>query len=372
MSTVWGVGKLFHKRTIDVWEWKQSDILKKRLPNNPNWSALAEKHAAMSFTPLQLAHAVVKADFLNPTSIILPGIGFLLQASQIVDFNQVDFRLANGGATALNDFSGTSLCGRLAQGFTLLYADKKGYSFVGPLRTHLVACGALSPGAKAVKAADFLFEDANKDRIIVESKGSFADTGNDPTIVKTKLKRALENQVAPWINKLTPPASKGFVFLSQMRETGHKEKSALIFVDPPSDQIIDPVDVPEDWLKRHNYAAWLTIMGLPRPAQRLRARDESRLRKISLPIFKVGRWKIVATQPYYHWGFGTGFGVGMEASALEMVSDARSGRVENLIGYRGLEGVDDEGMFRGSLMHDGSYLGPLRGRDLIGFRTFIL
>jgi len=372
MSAVWGVAKLFHKRTIEVWEWNQSDILKKRLPNDPDWSSLATQHAAMSFTPLELAHAVVKADFLNPSNLILPGIGFLLQASQIVDFNQVDFRLADGGATALNDFSATSLCGRLAQGFALLYADQKGYSFVGPLKAHLVACGVLSPGAKGVKAADFLFEDANKNRIIVESKGSFADAENDPTTVKSKLKRALKKQVTPWINKLTPPASKGFVFLSHMRETRHKEKSAFIFVDPPADQIIDPVDVPEDWLKRHNYAAWLTIMGLPGPAQRLRAKDESRLNKITMPIFKVGRWKIAATLPCCHWWGRTGFGVGMEAGALEKVSHARAGRVKNLIDYRGLEEVDDRGRFRGSLMHDGSYLGPLRRRDLIGVRTFIL
>ena len=132
------------------------------------------------------------------------------------------------------------------------------------------------------------------------------------------------------------------------------------------------MDVPEDWLKRHNYAAWLTAMGFPLPAQRLRAQDESRLRRITLPIFKVGRWKIAAAPPYNRWWGGTGFGLGMEASALEMVSDARSGRVENLIRYRGLEGMDDGGRFRGSLMHDGSYLGPLHGRDLIGFRTFTL
>lgn len=368
LSTLRSLGNIFRKRTIEVWEWKRSDVLRKRLKNNPNWSALASKHADMYFTPLQLAHSVVKADLLNPGSLMLPGIGFLLQASQIVDFNQLDFRLANGGATALNDFSSTSLCGRLAQGFTLLYADKKGYHFAGPLKAHLVACGALSPGGKSVKAADFLFEDAKKDRIIVESKGSFADIENDPTAVKGKLKHALENQVAPWLNKLTPPASKGFVFLSHMREAGHREKSALIFVDPPADQIIDPVDVPEDWLKRHNYAAWLTIMGFPRPAQRLRDRDESGLRKITLPIFKVGRWKIAFAPPFFHWGFG----VGMEANALQMVSDARSGSVENLIEYRGIEGVDDGGEFRGSLMGDGSYLGPIRSRDFIDVRTFIL
>ena len=368
LNTAWSLGKVFRKRTIEVWEWQQSEVLKKRLPNNPTWSTLASPHAAMNFTPLQLAHAVVKADFVDPSSLMLPGIGFLLQASQIVDFNQSDFRLAVGGATALNDFSSTSLCGRLAQGFSLLYADRKGYCFAGPLRAHLIGCGALPPGGKPVPAADFLFEDGNKDRIIAESKGSFAHIENNPTLVKSKLKHALEKQVTPWLNKLTPPASKGFVFLSHMRETGHKEKSAFIFVDPPSDQISEPIDVPEDWLKRYNYAAWLTIMGFPRPAQRLRNRDESGLMKISLPIVKVGRWKIAVTQPFFHWGFG----VGMEANTLQMVSDARSGNVENLIEYRGIEGVDDRGEFLGSLMGDGSYLGPLRRRDFIESRTFIL
>ena len=39
------------------------------------------------------------------------------------------------------------------------------------------------------------------------------------------------------------------------------EESLIAFVDPEANEPADPVEMPEDAIRRSNYASWLTLMG---------------------------------------------------------------------------------------------------------------
>ncbi len=117
----------FGKSSVDVYEWNQSDVRKDRLPNGPIWTSLATPRQKLNFTGWQLAHAVVKADYLIERALLLPGLGLLLQLDHIVDFASAsNLKLVPGTVDTLNNFTRTSLSGRIGQGLSLLFAQSKG------------------------------------------------------------------------------------------------------------------------------------------------------------------------------------------------------------------------------------------------------
>ncbi|MCW4578896.1 hypothetical protein, partial [Gluconacetobacter entanii] len=196
-----GVGKLltaFGTKSIDVYEWTQANVRKARLPNGPIWGNLALPRPRLQFNGWKLAHAVTKADYLVERNLLLPGLGFLLQIDGIIDFSAgANLRLVPGSVATLNDFTRTSLTGRVGQGLSLLFAQSKGYRFV----CHLASDGdvvrhmASALPTKKLKAADFLFENGGGRRVILESKASFSQLVNEPSLIKSVLKTALMDQV---------------------------------------------------------------------------------------------------------------------------------------------------------------------------------
>lgn len=62
---------------------------------------------------MNLAHAVVTADFLDYTSPLLPGLGFLLQSYEIIDWTNPDLCLNKDGANKLSDVAHSALCARI-------------------------------------------------------------------------------------------------------------------------------------------------------------------------------------------------------------------------------------------------------------------
>ncbi|RDJ10120.1 hypothetical protein B5K05_13385 [Rhizobium phaseoli] len=238
---------LLGNRSVRVWEWHEADILKPRLPNDPDWYSYAEELPRLTFSGWQLAHAIAKADFLNLKNPLLPGLAFLLQSASLVATSSANLRVVDNITGVLNDFALTSYNGRIAQGISLLFANKCGYIFAG----HLASDPAVPKNAKA---ADFIFEDGARHRMILESKGSFSQNANEPTKVKTILKAALERQVKPWLRKISPPATKGFATLTCIRGISQLEDSALIFVDPPGQRGDEPISFEDSWVRRRNYA----------------------------------------------------------------------------------------------------------------------
>ncbi len=375
------IGRLlaaFGTSSIDVYEWEQADVRKLRLQNGPIWENLTESHPELQFTGWALAHAVTKVDYLVERDLLLPGLGFLLQIDRIIDFSAgANLRLVPGSAATLNDFTRSSLSGRVGQGLSLLFAQSKGYRFVCHLASDVAVASHIASLGRKTKAADFLFENNSGARMILESKASFSQPANDPTPIKSTLKAALTGQVDYWMTRITPPASKGFALYSCLRETGNAVPSALIFVDPPEEPILEPVELPQDQVRRRNYAAWLMAMGLFETARALLQPRRDGLRQIELPVIRIGERRFAVTVQYYfppykHWGLGAG----LEVSVLEAISAALSGEDGPLLAYDvsfpdGPDMAASE-IESGSIFPDGSYFGTFDVADVERFQSFLL
>lgn len=256
---------------IDVYEWDEAKVTK-RLPNHPKFKQLTTAKTPLTFTGLNLAHAVVKADFLDRCDLTLPGLGFLLNVVDILQWGTGDIKIVPNIQNVLNDFSLTSLAGRVGQGFTILYGQSLGYTFQCHLSTHVANTQPnLLPALKMHKAADFVFTDGNQ-TFLFESKGSFTLNTNDPKKIKAVLKAALEDQVDPWMALLAnPPPTNGYAVYTCLRD-GSADPSTICVVDPPGDES-HPNDrripVSPETIMRENYAAWFRAMGLNNVASRL-------------------------------------------------------------------------------------------------------
>lgn len=258
------------RTSIEVYEWNQIDVRKKRLPNASKLHSLSTKHPDLSFSGCSLAHAVVKADYLDRRNLTMPGFGFLLQACSVIDFGVSPIELKSGAAKALNDFSLSSMAGRVGQGLAILYGHRLGLKFAAHLRSHVesLPVGSAGTAHKNEAMADFLFA-TNQQTVIIESKGSFSLRENDPSPIKAVLKAALQDQIDPWMRHLQPTPSNGYVIYSCLRE-GASEPSAMFIVDPEGDTI-ESSDVPlsVEQVMRENYGAWLRAMGMTDSAERL-------------------------------------------------------------------------------------------------------
>lgn len=371
-----GLGRLlaaFGTSGLDVYEWEQSDVRRPRLKNGLIWKDLTSPRPELQFNGWSLAHAVAKTDFLVDRDLLYPGLGFLLQIDRIIDFKAGgNLRLVPGSASTLNDFTRTSLSGRVGQGLSLLFAQSKGYRFVSHLASDAGVASHMASLKGKAKVADFLFEDAKGKRMILESKASFARTENDPIPIKSTLKAALTKQVDYWMMRVTPSASKGFVLYSCLRESGNPVPSALIFVDPPEQPIREPVEIPQSEVRRRNYAAWLSGMGLIETARMLLEPDRDGRRGIVLPIFQIGTRLFACTVESASFYEGRWLAKGLEVCALKAVSAAVGGDNAELIAYSGLDEAAREIAF-GSIFPDGSYLGELdEHAKFQGYQTFQL
>lgn len=369
------ISSAFGQTQLPAFELDRATVMLPRLPNAPDWGKLSKVSNAVAFTGWQLAHAVIKADFLDNRNATLPGIGFLLQSHELLDFKKGGMTLSAGAINALSDISQSSLTGRIGQGLTILFAQSRGYMFSGHLRSYLLDNGMKTADAKGkqLPMADFLFADAAGSSAIVESKASFSQKVNDPTAIKTVLKRALENQVEPWMTRLNPPPAKGYVVYACLREaTPGAHSSALIFVDPPASD--GPRDIQNSpvQLRRQNYAAWLAAMNLRRPSLRLREVESAG--KPAPFVFNIvsleGREFAVGGRP------GCGPVLGLDVAAMKAIGQATSGDETALAAYRfdQFDAVAQQSSGRGrySVFPDGSLLGSIAGAALRGTRRFEL
>lgn len=324
-------------QSIEVYEWSETNIRKKRLPNGPIWADLAQPKSALQFNGWELAHAVMKADYLIDRNFLLPGLGFLLQLDQIVDFRSAaNLSLVSGSPATLNDFTRTSLSGRLAQGLSILFAQQNDYCFVGHLASDPAVKAHLASGtSKTKQVADFLFEGTAKDRMILESKGSFVQADNHPSKIKSVLKNALEDQVDYWMGKVTPSATKGFAVYSCLREAGNPTPSALIFVDPPLKRVSEPIELPEAWVRRHNYAAWLRVMGLDQTAKALREDAREGHGSVELPVITIGGRRFAMSHFFPQVKRGRWLCMGLDVGAMTAIGRALRGNVSDLMAIEG-------------------------------------
>jgi hypothetical protein len=376
------VGSLGSK-TLPVAELSMATVGLKRLPRAPQWNALTVQRDELRFTGTQLAHAVIKADYLEYRNPLLPGIGLVLQSHHIIDWNSQQFCLRAGGATLLSDFARSSLTGRLGQGLALLFSHYRGFSFTCHLREYLESQGISTRGAdgRALPVADFLCDGNANDRCIVESKATFSQQQNCLSSTKSDLKSALDKQVLKWMNRVNPPVAKSFVVKSYLREhtDPHSDPSVLAFVDPPGDDEERDVELSSATVRRENYAAWLTAMGLTAEGERLRNRQADGRQEVPFIVFEIGQRRIAfpAEDERMFWPdffhYGHTLPIGIDDAALTAIENSVAGDDEPLLAYVPQDGfpVQGEG-YAYSVFPDGSFLGNFRRRPPVDFRRVSL
>jgi len=294
------------RTSIEVYEWQEADVRQRRLQSPPNFAKLTTRQQDLTFSGWSLAHAVVKADYLDRRNLAMPGFGFLLQAEGLIELGRSPLQLRAGASKALNDVSLTGLSARVGQGLAILYGHSLGLAFAAHLRSHVQGLPAGSQGVEHQDdaMADFLFANKHK-TVVIESKGSFTLKNNDPTAIKSVLKRALTKQVDPWMGYLQPAPSNGFVVYSCLREASWAP-SALFVVDPEG-QGGDPPQLPfgQDQVLRENYAGWLRAMGLPDAAARLVrstfGQEDGFPAEVSFHITKIGGREYAFRGDYVDW-----------------------------------------------------------------------
>lgn len=371
----------FRRSSIELYEWQRADVLSaKNLPKGTKWESKATKTGELELTGFRMAHAVLKADFLDHSQLVFPSIGFLLQVNRIIDFgSRSNLRLHQGASNSLGDIAQSSLTARLGQGLSLLFAEAQGYHFVGHLESDpTVRKNCARKGLTRV--ADFMFETQGQGRMILESKASVKLPNNDPSRVKSKLKNALQKQVDPWMQVLTPSPQKGYAVYSCLREVGNSTPSALIYVDPPEERGDFQFELPPDWVRRNNYAAWLRLMELDDAARRLLPSStgldaKSEPKSEQLRICEVGgRVFALANLGRRAHTRRIYFTAGIEVGALEAICSAIRGDASQLLEYQAMPTLDVErpSSLQASVLGDGTFFGAVRGDELRDVRDFKL
>jgi hypothetical protein len=160
---------------------------------------------------------------------------------------------------------------------------------------------------------DFVFERTSRDVALMEAKGSVVNPAKDRPNVKADLSQALK-QLDAWTGVITPKPKKSFAIGTYLRGEDDKSEdpSLIAFVDPPgsspgtsggvgpegpaSDAPM-PAEggTPSDVVRRCNYGAWLSGMGLVQSGSALRALRERATERLSLPVVRVGQRDVAIT-----------------------------------------------------------------------------
>lgn len=387
----------FGQKSVEVYEWDKSKIVGGRLDDHAAWGNVTSPRAQLQFTGWELAHAVVKADFVTSGNYGLASLGFLFQMDRILDFtSSPNLRLAKGAARAMNDVTQTSVIGRVGQGLSMLFAQSLDYRFACHLAT-LPEVGTWLAANRSTKVekkvADFLFENEAGQRMILESKATFTLDTNNPIAVKGKLRPALMKQVEPWMPRINPAALKGFAVHSALRERG-AAPSAIAFVDPEGD---GPAGEVSSFVRRENYAAWLAVMGIRGGADRLRGTqftDEFDPTPVELLLAEIGGRKYALViidelvfrpiamkkRPPHQTpkiSFGDShlvphlFAIGLEIEGARAVQKALQGNDEALLAYRpDTDGEVPTDVLR-SIFPDGTLFGLVRPDEIRGSEQFV-
>lgn len=364
---------------IDLYEWKREDVLSARLSNNPLWSHFATPVGTLPLSGIRLAHAVIKTDYLIARNHALPSLGFLLQMDQIIDFgSSANLRLMPGASSVLADVTQSSLAGRVGQGFSLLFAEARNYSFLGHLSSDSSVLAHLAlTGSKRV--ADFLFEHNDCSRMILESKASFTLKDDACSPIKRMLKKALSEQVLPWMSVVTPTPSKGYAVFSCLREAGNKTNSAIIFVDPPGKESDGPrIKFPEDWVRRQNYGGWLRAMGLPEAANRLLAGSDREITgkpepvPMSIVAINGRRYCVLTSVERPNHLKGMRFAIGIEMDAIQALSSTIAGAQGALLEYQPQQSEEWERSESLSILSDGTLFGLVPRKSFLKHEIFHL
>jgi len=387
---------------LPVFERDPQDVLTRGAHIRP----FASPSNMLAISSWRLAHAVKKAEcsgLPSPAFLRWTSLGFLLEQSQLLHWNGHNLRLFDGMANFYDDFSRTSLAGRIAQGVTVLFMEDRGFPFFERFGTFMrrhggqsilgrVAAKKGSEGSRS-RAPDFVHESATQERALVESKGGFVSPRAQPDI-KGALRSAL-GQLSVWGDYLVPRIPKAYAIATYLREVSDTstEPSLIAFVDPDSDEQRDGLYYPRTAIRMGNYASWLAAMGLVEASMKLWSGSESSPEAIHAPVVTIqGNQVAIAPlgEPRHPWSWFSIYeterfiqpGVlpfmGIRLDTLRtlgetMRTDSREPleRLEQFESRTLLEEVEG-GSIVGSCFADGSYVGQISLKEGMSFDNAVV
>ena len=142
----------------------------------------------LEFSLWEMFHAAKKVELLRPNLLTNPSwafLGFFVENLELLAPGE-DLRLNPGGARLYGDFSAAGLAGRIAQGLTVLFMERRGYVYLERLESLIARSqGRIdrpNPTAQIIgvrgwpipaKTPDFIFEkrDLTQSRALAVSGG---------------------------------------------------------------------------------------------------------------------------------------------------------------------------------------------------------
>lgn len=380
----------------------------------------------LSFSAWRLYHAAKKAELASSfTTDQIDHLArcFANEHHGLFRWNGEELRLTPGVTDMYESAAQASRARLVGEGTLLLAMQHEGYAFWDrfdllvkrALRKQLLNHPESVRRARAIrkrldagrggKRSDFVVENAKRESALAEAKGGFLSpfaTG----AIKSHLREALQ-QLAATKPLISPQPAKTYAVGTYLREAGdgHDEGSLIAFVDPEGQNDADlTVELPPDWVRRGNYAAWLLGMGFADAANALRNGIGREGIGVSLPVKRVGRHDYAyvvmgaGLNPrhsrrflrdfHHHWPhhweewffFGPGRRevelsiIGLRVDVLDSISGALTTTdASPLLNVEPMFEID-AAQFGGSVMPDGSMCGTVTVESIreIEFREFSL
>ncbi len=380
----------------------------------------------LRFTAWSLYHAAKKAELA--CSFTTAQIDHLAQCfasehHELFRWNGQEFRLTRNATDSYESAAQASRARLVGEGMLLLAMQQQRYAFWDrfdllvkrALRNQTLKHPDSVRHAQAVreqldigrtgKRSDFVVENAKCQSALAEAKAGFVSPLATPPI-KPDLRKALQ-QLAETKPLISPQPTKTYAVGTYLREEDdtHDEGSLIAFVDPEGQDHAElTVDLPQDWVRRGNYAAWLLGMGFTEAANALRNGVVREGLRVALPLKQIARhdYAYVITgvglnsrnlqhflqDPLnhlpHHWADWFLFAldrrevelniIGLRVDVLDRVSAALTTAEPNpLLGVEP-EFAIETSQFNGSVMPDGSMCGVITtgNIDEVQFREFTL
>jgi len=406
--------------TLPIIELDRAQVERERARIRP----LPDARTQLRITAWSLYHAAKKAELacsFTTDQIDHLARCFANEHHGLFRWNGEELRLALGVTDMYESAAQASRARLIGEGMLLLAMQHEGYAFWDrfdllvkrALRRQLLDRPESVRRARAIrkrldagrngKRSDFVVENAKRESALAEAKGGFLSpfaTG----AIKSDLREALQ-QLAATKPLISPQPAKTYAVGTYLREAedDHDEGSLIAFVDPEGRDDADlTVELPPDWVRRGNYAAWLLGMGFAEATNALRNGIAREGVGVSLPVKRVGgrdfayvvtgaqlrpdrarRFTRDMLHEWWHWPefwFGpwrdfVQFTVlGMRVDVLAAISRAIVvPQEQSLLTVEPATAVDT-GAFGGSVMPDGSMCGAITVESIreIEFREFTL
>lgn len=288
----------------------------------------------LKFDSWSLFHAAIKTELTaswTGSDVDRRSLGFALQHDDRLSWSTGTLCAAGAGPFDLEDFAAAGLAGRLGEAIAYLTMVHWGYVYwdrcavvwqraaqharmthAEQLRRATVVKRALR-SSRPTSEPDFVFEKLSREVALMEAKGSVVNPATDRPTVKGDLAQALA-QLDAWTGVITPKPKKSFAIGTYLRGEDDKSEdpSLIAFVDPPDSSPstsggVEPDGpesdapmpaqggTPSDVVRRCNYGAWLSGMGLVQSGSALRALREKPTARLSLPVVRVGNRDVAIT-----------------------------------------------------------------------------